>query len=187
MIRKQSPFTKRQIRLLEAIQKKMKEINDPEKSYISHESYLFKVKQTKQFGKIPKIVFTPHGTQIKADIIRNAGLVNKSRDREIEQIRTKIGFTNPRDKEHRILARLFEAEWNNIMLKAKKSTFTVALINNLFATGSEQVASPVLLLQGIVMDEYNRDIISDKKVVQQGKRQNKDLSKKNYKDELMKY
>ena len=179
MIRKQSPFTKRQLMFLEAIQNKIIEINDPEKPYISHTSYSFKVKQTKQFGKIPKIVFTPHGTQIKADIIRKAGLVNEPRNREIDQIRTKMGFTNPRGKEHRILARLFEAEWNNIMLKAKKATFTVALINNLFATGSEHVADPVLLLQGIVMDEYNREIKSDKKVVQQGKRQNKDLSKKN--------
>jgi len=104
MIRKQNPFTNRQLKFLESIQDKIREIIDPDKPYISHESFSFQTKQTKQFGKIPKIVFTPHGTQIKAEIIRKAGLVNESRDKEIDQIRQKIGFCNPRDKEDRILA-----------------------------------------------------------------------------------
>ena len=185
MIRKQNPFTKRQLKFLESIQDKIREINDLDKPYISHESYTFQIKQTKQFGKIPKIVFKPNGTQIKAEIIRKAGLVNESKEKEIDQIREKIGFTNPRDKEHRILARLFEAEWNNIMFKAKKAVFTMALINNLFASGSEQVADPVLLLQGIVMDEYNREIKIDKKVVIREKKQGMPKTKKSYKDELM--
>jgi hypothetical protein len=185
MIRKQNPFTKRQLRFLESVQEKIKEINDPDKPYINHESYSFQTKQTKQFGKIPKIVFKPYGTQIKAEIIRNAGLVNKSRDKEIDQIRDKMGFVNPRDKNHRIFARLFESEWNNIMLKAKKATFIMALINNLFTSGYQQVADPVLLLQEIVMDEYNRGIKIDKKIIQRDKKSRKPLSEKSYDEELM--
>jgi len=184
MIRKQNPFTKRQLRFLEFIQDKIREIVDPDKPYISHESYSFQTKQTKQFGIIPKIVFTPHGTQIKAEIIRKAGLANDARDKEIDKIRKKIGFCNPRDKEHRNLVRLFESEWNNIMLKVKKATFTMALINNLFACDCQQVADPVLLLQSIVMDEYNREIKNDKKVVQREKN-DVTLSEKSYKDELI--
>ena len=185
MIRKQNPFTKRQIKFLESIHYKIKEINDPDKSYISQESYSFQIKQTKQFGKIPKIVFTPHGAQTKADIVKTAELINESREKEIDLIRTKMGFTNPRGKDHRILARLFESEWNNIMLKAKKATFTMAFINNLFATDCQQVADPVLLFQGIVMEEYAEKIITDKKIVQRDKKAGTPLSEKNYEDELM--
>jgi len=185
MIRKQNPFTKRQLRFLKSIQDKIRGINDPDKPYISHESYSFEIKQTKQFGKIPKIVFTPHGTQIKAEIIRNADLSNESRDNGIDKIRVEMGFTNPRDKAHRILARLFESEWNNIMFKAKKATFTIALINNLFASDYQQVADPVLLLQGIVMDEYNREIKTDKTIIQRDKKPGNPLSEKSYDDELM--
>ena len=64
------PIYKRQVQFLESVQDKIKEINDPDKPYISHESYSFLIKQTKQFGKIPKIVFTPHGTQIKAQVLK---------------------------------------------------------------------------------------------------------------------
>jgi len=184
MIRKQNPFTKRQLKFLESIQDKIREIIDPDKPYLSHESYSFQIKQTKQFGKIPKIVFTPHGTQIKAEIIRKADLANESRNRGIEKIREEMGFTNPRDKGYRILARLFESEWNNIMLKVKKATFTMALINNLYASGRQQVADPVLLLQSIVMDEYNGEIKTNKKVVQ-SKNNDTPLSEKGYGDELM--
>jgi hypothetical protein len=48
MIRKQNSFTKRQLRFLESIQDKIREINDMDKPYISHESYFFQIKQTKQ-------------------------------------------------------------------------------------------------------------------------------------------
>jgi hypothetical protein len=185
MTRKQNSFTKRQLRFLESIQDKIREINDPDKPYISHESCYFQVKQTKQFGNIPKIVFTPHGTQIKAEIIRNAGLTNESREKEIDKIRVEMGFTNPRDKAYRIFARLFESEWNNIMFKAKKATFTMASINNLFVSGNQQVADPVLLLQGIVMDEYNREMKSGKEIVREVEKLSELSSKKSYEDELM--
>lgn len=185
MIRNQNPFTKRQIKFLKSVQNKIREIIDPDKSYISHESYSFIVKTTKQFGKIPKIAFKPNGTQTKAEIVKKAGLVNEPRDKEINQIRLNMGFTNSRDKEHRILARLFESEWNNIMLKAKKGTFTIALINNLFSVNLQQVADPVLLLQDIVMEEYNREIKTEKKIVQMVRKEVLPVTEKNYKDELM--
>jgi len=185
MIRKQNPFTKRHLRFLKSIQDKIREINDPDKPYVSHEIYSFQIKQTKQFGKIPKIVFQPHGTQIKAEIIRKAGFTNESRNKEIDQIRQKMGFCNSRDKEHRILARLFEAEWNNIMFKIKKSAFTMALTNNLFTSGCQRIADPILLLQDIVMEEYAGKIKADKKIVRRDKEIGEPLPEKSYEDELM--
>jgi hypothetical protein len=54
-VRNPQPFTERQIRFLEAIREKIRQINDPDPDIITHESYEFNIEQTKQFGKIPKI------------------------------------------------------------------------------------------------------------------------------------
>ena len=70
---------------------------------------------------------------------------------------------SPRDKKSRIQARLFESEWNNIMLKAKKATFTLALINQLFCSTEQTISDPIEHLQRIVMDEYSPQINSSKK------------------------
>ena len=43
-------------------------------------------------------------------------------------------------------------------LKAKKATFTVALINQLFTKKDQTIADPVALLQQVVMDEYVNQI-----------------------------
>jgi hypothetical protein len=40
------------------------------------------------------------------------------------------------------------------MLKAKKATFTVALINQLFADQDQKLSDPIRLMQRIVVDEY---------------------------------
>jgi len=153
-----NPFTERQLRLLEAIQKKIREINGPDPEVITHESYEWFTEQTKQFGKIPKIRFYPHSCLAKAEIIEKAGLIDESRQQEIAQLRKNIGIKKPRDKISRIRARLFESEWNNIMLKAKKATFTVALINQLFCFNDQTISEPIEHLQNIVMDEYSPQI-----------------------------
>ena len=158
MKRNPNPFTERQLGLLKAIQKKISEINDPDHEIITHESYEWFTEQTKQFGKIPKIRFYPNSCLTKAEIIEKAGLIKESRQQEIAQLRKNIGIKKPLDKTSRIRARLFESEWNNIMLKAKKATFTVALINQLFCSNDQTISEPIEHLQNIVMDEYSTQI-----------------------------
>ena len=149
-IRNPNPFTARQTRLLEAVREKICQINDPDPEIITHESYGWRIEQTKQFGKIPKIRFRPNSCQIKAELIEKAGLVDEARQEQISQLRRKYGIRKARNG----LANLFESEWNNIMLKVKKATFTLALANLLFSKETETVSVPVALLQQIVMDEY---------------------------------
>ena len=158
MIRNPNPFTERQTRLLKAIREKICEINEPDPEIITHESYEWCTEQTKQFGKIPKIRFYPNSCLTKAEIIEKAGLIDESRQQEIAQLRENMGIKRPRDKISRINARLFESEWNNIMLKAKKATFTVALINQLFCSMDQTISEPIEHLQNIVMDEYSPQI-----------------------------
>ena len=158
MIRNPNPFTERQTCLLKAVQKKISEINDLDHEIITHESYEWFIEQTNQFGKIPKIRFYPNSCLAKAEIIEKAGLVDESRQQEIAQLRENIGIKRPRDKISRIRARLFESEWNNIMLKAKKATFTIALINQLFCSMDQTISEPIEHLQDIVMDEYSPQI-----------------------------
>ena len=45
------------------------------------------------------------------------------------------------------MANLFESEWNNIMLKAKKAALTLAFINQRFSTATQKVADPIIALQ----------------------------------------
>ena len=160
-MRNRDPFTKRQIKFLEAVREKIRKINDPEPEIITHESYEWFTKQTKQFGKIPKLRFRPNSGQIKAELVRNAGLVDESKRNEITQIRQKYGIIEARNQE----ARLFESEWNNIMLKAKKATFTVALINQIFAAQDQELSDPIRLMQRIVMDEYAPQITARKEPI----------------------
>lgn len=153
-IRNPNPFTERQVRLLEALHEKIRQIDDPDPDIITHESYDWNIESTKQFGKIPKIRFHPKSCQIKAELIEKAGLVDEARQEQISQIRRKYGIRKARNG----LANLFESEWNNIMLKAKKATFTIALVNLLFSAEHQTVSDPVALLQQIVMDEYGAQI-----------------------------
>lgn len=190
MIRNTNALTERQTRLLEAIQKKICEINDPDPEIITHESYEWFAQQTRQFGKIPKIRFFPNSCLTKAEIIEKAGLVNESRQQEIAQLRKNIGIKKPRDKISRIRARLFESEWNNIMLKAKKATFTVALINQLFCSMDQTISEPIKHLQNIVMNEYSPQIkikrkdINGKEKEKSGSKTQENTSIKPYDEEL---
>ncbi|MFC1863908.1 hypothetical protein ACFL1Z_08160 [Thermodesulfobacteriota bacterium] len=148
-IRNPNPFTDRQTQLLEGIREKIRQINDPDPEIITHESYDWSIEATKQFGRIPKLRFHPKSCQIKAELIEKAGMVNEARQEQISQIREKYGIRKARNGK----ANLFESEWNNIMLKVKKATFTLALVNLLFSKENETVSVPVALLRQIVMDE----------------------------------
>jgi len=153
-MRNPNPFTARQIRLLETVREKIREIKEPEPEVITNDDYEWRIKNTKQFGQIPKICFRPNSGRIKAEIVRKAELLDEKREAEIGQLRAKYGVRTARNKE----SRLFEAEWNNIMFKIKKATFTVGFINQLFASVDQKVADPVGHLQEIVMCEYVQQI-----------------------------
>ena len=190
MIRNPNPFTQRQVRLLEAIREKIRVIDDPDPEIITHESYEWYSGQTKQFGKIPKIRFYPNSCLAKSEIIEEAGLTDESRQQRIVQLRKELGVKKPRDKKSRIEARLFESEWNNIMLKAKKATFTVALINQLFCSMNQTISDPIEHLQRIVMDEYSpqiktkREDIHKKESEKSGQENHQNKFFKSYADEL---
>ena len=182
MIRNPNPFTQRQIKLLKAIREKIHEINDPDPEIITGESYEWFTAQTKQFGKIPKIRFYPNSCPSKSEIVEKAGLINESRQQERMRLREKIiGIDAPKDKASRIKARLFESEWNNIMLKAKKATFTVALINQLFCSMDKTVSELIENLQRIVLEEYAPRINNPKNAENLETRRNEILSSKDYK------
>jgi len=183
-MRNPNPFTDRQIRLLEAIREKIRHINDPEPEIITDEFYEWLTESTKQFGRIPKIRFSPQSSRIKAELIKDAGLIDELREVELSRIRQKYCIKEARNRK----ARLFESEWNNIMLKVKKAMFTAGYINQLLATDQETVAEPIALMQQIVTDEYAPQI----KVKRQGIQTNKDMVEektekeniKGYDDEL---
>ena len=149
-MRSKNPFTARQISFIEAIRKKLCQTNDPDPEIITDEAFEFYIEQTKNFGKIPKIRFKPHACRIKAEIIKTAGLFNETRENEKARIRQIDGFRSSRN----CMARLFESEWNNIMLKAKKSMITIGHINHLFTSEKQNLSDPVRLLQQIVFEEY---------------------------------
>ncbi|MDZ7760123.1 MAG: hypothetical protein U5L00_07705 [Desulfovermiculus sp.] len=157
-MRNLNPFTARQVKLLKAIHTRDQEIKDPDKGYISFESLSFSLESTKQFGRIPKIRFSPSAQSMKSEIMGCADLtqsVSKDRKSSLASLRQNISYTaqsKPKNDTQR-LADVFDKEWDNIMLKAKKAMFTIAFLNHLFA-GNEQIAEPVRLLQGAVMEEY---------------------------------
>lgn len=149
-MRPQNTFTARQIIFIKAICKEIALINTPDPEIITHESYTWSVIQTRRFGKIPKIRFLPHSCQKKAEIMRQSGLIDPTRQREIEKLRNKYSIRELRHGH----ARLFESEWDNIMLKIKKAAFTIGFINNLFVGDGERIAEPIRLLQAIVLAEH---------------------------------
>ncbi|MBC2714942.1 MAG: hypothetical protein HF978_06495 [Desulfobacteraceae bacterium] len=98
---------------------------------------------------------------MKAELIRDAGLIDDAKEEELNSLRQKYGIAGARNKE----SRLFEAEWNNMMFKLKKATYTVALINHLFASSNQSVSEPIKLMQQIVLEEYSSQIQSTKKPI----------------------
>ena len=153
-IRNPDPFTERQVRLLEALCEKIRQIDDPDPEFITHESYDWNIELTRRFGRIPKIRFHPKSCQIKAELVEKARLVDQARQEQISQIRRKYGLRKARNG----MANLFESEWNNIMLKAKKAALTLAFINQRFSTATQKIADPIIALQQIIMAEHSSQI-----------------------------
>ena len=160
-MRNPNAFTERQIRLIEAVRDKISEINDPDPEIITDMTYEWRSEQTQQFGRIPKIRFKPYSGQIKAELVRKAGLIDDGRERQLEQLRRKYGVRSARNKE----ARLFESEWNNIMFKIKKATFTVGFLNLVFSGTEQKVAEPIRILQEIVMEEFSPQLKTRQKPI----------------------
>ena len=150
MARNRYVFTSRQIRLLQTIVKKLKEITDPDPEIITHESFKWHIKQTKQFGKLPALSFKPNCNQIKAEITRNANLTNNTRNTSLQKIRDQFGIKDIKNRE----ARLFNSELDNILFAWKKHIYAAALINNFFATTNQTLSEPFTLMQEILKDEY---------------------------------
>ena len=153
-----NPFTQRQINLIVAINERISQIDDPDPEIITDESYHWRIEQTKQFGKIPKITFYPHSCRIKAEILKNADLIDENREQAVALAREQYGIKKPPYSQ----ARLFEAELNNIMFKIKKAVYVVGYINHLFAAGTAPLAEPLTLLQQIVLEEQGLNFIDEK-------------------------
>jgi len=159
-----NPFTNRQLNFIKALSNKISKIDDPDPEIITDESYHWRIEQTKQFGKIPKIKFHPNSCRIKAEIIRESGLIDDDRNNKLSGIRVKYGIKKSKYSK----ARLFEAELNNIMLKIKKAVYTVGHVNFLFTASGSQISDPLALLQQIVMEEQSR-AFGDRKTARKNK------------------
>ena len=183
-MRNPNPFTDRQIRLLEAIRERLREINDPDPEIITNESYGWYTETIAGIGKIPKIRFKPGSQSIKSEIMEQAGLtesISHDRKQKRSQARTRHNLCSKPKKDKERLADLFDKEWNNIALKLKKAAFTAAYINQLFSTGQQAVSEPIQLLQSIIQEEY-RDHIKAKEPIHDPEPAKPESS---YADELM--
>jgi hypothetical protein len=160
-MRNPNAFTKRQIRLIKAVRDKVREINDPDPEIITDETYEWRYEQTRQFGRIPKIRFKPYSSQVKAELVRQAGFIDDDRERQLERLRLKYGVGSARNKE----ARLFESEWNNIMFKIKKAAFAVGFINQIFSGSDQKVAEPIRITQEIVLEEFSLQLKARQKPI----------------------
>ena len=150
MVRNRNVFTSRQIKLLQATLEKLKEITDPDPEIITHETFKWHIKQTKQFGKLPALSFKPNCNQIKAEITRSANLTNKTRNTSLQKIRDQFGISDIKNRE----ARLFNSELDNILFAWKKHIYAAALINNFFTAANQTVSEPFVLMQEILKEEY---------------------------------
>ena len=184
MVRNRNVFTSRQIKLLQAMVEKLKAITDPDPKIITHETFTWQIKQTKQFGKLPAISFKPNCNQIKAEITRAANLTNKNHDTSLQKLRDQFGIKNIKNRE----ARLFNSELDNILFAWKKHIYAAALINNFFATNTQTISEPFTLMQEILKDEYkmlfqNTDPIHDHETTQTETQESIEI--KSYEKELL--
>lgn len=183
-MRNPNPFTPRQLRLLETLRNRLVQITDPDPEIITHESYSWASKVTKNFGTIPTIIFTKNVNRIKAEIIRDAGLSDPDKDHELNKIRKEYGIIERQHKE----ARLFNAEMDQLMFNLKKHTSAPALINRMFATNQQKISAPIQIIQNAIMTEFKADLgkenvpIHDAEASQEGQNKEQHTS---YAQELM--
>ncbi len=154
--RNPNPFTERKIRFISAVRTRLNLIDNPT-DIITPERYTWIVCAIVPFGKIPKLKFSPHPNRIKAEIMRNAGLVDgisPSRKENIRAIYEKYDIVTARRKEDVILADLFNKEWNELMFAFKRAVFTSGYLNHVFAKTNQSLSDPAKLMQAIVKEEY---------------------------------
>jgi hypothetical protein len=140
----------KQTRFLAAIAERLRAIEDTDSDVITHRGYQWKPQNIKCFGTIPKLTFAPYGqsVKIKADIMRSAGLEDKDRQKEIDEIRAKFSPKQARDNENRILARLFESYWNSYWQTIFRALRRIEQAQRIFAKPTETISKPMRILLG---------------------------------------
>lgn len=152
-----SPFTDRQNKLLNAFSKKIREIEDPDPPILTNQFCEWTEVTLKEIGTIPKPVLKPFPQQIKAEIMRAAGLDHMVSDKGKEKRRNnreKVGFRQQyklRDVSR--LAQNFDKVWQEIAVKLKSWFLGPAIVNHLFMKPDEQIAEPIQMYQSILMTE----------------------------------
>ena len=158
-MRKAGPFTDRQIRWLNALTDKLKDIDDPDPPILTHESYVYSLRYVSQYKRrLPRITFTPYGrdTRIKAHIMRKASLgMDDEWKKELSDLREKHGFKKGRDKEDRILARRFNAYWNRYWDRKAKALDELEDSQKRFSRQDEVVVEPIRLLMEDKIPQLN--------------------------------
>lgn len=139
-----SPLTPRQLRIFEALSKKLKDIDDPEKEVLTDESYDFLVSNHEKYGRIVRLRFSPHDSQAKADVFREAVTVLSE-----NQVKRRQGKT-VQEARHSD-AMVTEAAFLDLMHKAKKAVFLLAYVNQRFP-------GIIPVLQGVVKEEYSQEL-----------------------------
>lgn len=173
-MRNPNPFTQRQLQLLEALRNRLVQMTDPDPEIITHESYSWASKTTKNFGTIPTIIFNKNANQIKAEIIRAAGLTNPDKEQALNKIRKQYGIQERQHKE----ARLFNAEMDQLMFNVKKHTHASAYINKIFATKRQQLSDPITIIQNAIMTEFKADLSQEKDSIHNDETEQKTPNKK---------
>lgn len=155
----------KQYRFIEAVYKKLREMDNLEPEIITHDSYEWHKMTLKGFGTIPKLTFGPYGkgTKIKAEIMRSANLLDESRHKEIEGLRRKFNFQKARDHEDRILARLFESYWNSYWKGVIRALYRIEQAQKLFIKPNETISEPIQILMGKSLPNSSFDLKSPQK------------------------
>jgi hypothetical protein len=151
------PFTHRHIALLEAFNKKVRDIEDPDAPIITNQSCEWTEVTLKGVGTIPKPKLSPNPQQIKAEIMRVAGLdhiVSEAGREKRHKSRQKTGYT----PQHKLLdvsrlAQNFDKIWQEIAVKIKSTLHGPAYVNHLFIKPGEQISQPLTILQEAIMTE----------------------------------
>jgi hypothetical protein len=143
--------------LLEAFSKKVREIEDPDVQIITNQSCEWNEVTLKDVGTIPKPKLSPTPQQIKAEIMRMAGLdhmVSEVGKEKRHKNRRKTGYT-PQHKLRDVsrLAQNFDKIWQEIAVKIKSALHGPAYVNHLFIHSGEQISQPLKILQEAIMTE----------------------------------
>jgi hypothetical protein len=127
------PFTIKEEDFLVALRKRVIEIRNP-KDYIDGRDYRFYVENTKTFGSIPKIKFTPDAQVIKHEIMLDAGykpVIMKARFKD----RVKQA------------AKAFDSVWNRIFARQVRHGKEMAYINSQFTEIGQATSDLIRLIQ----------------------------------------